>query len=91
MIKGVSKATAIKTRWCCGDTKAEGGGPVLEDAVPGSGSGVVCLIDDDQVWCGGVLESSDERLHRCDLNWCKCRRCASGDDAVGNAGLGELA
>ena len=45
-VEVIAEATAIKACWCCGDTKAEGIRPVLEDAVPGTGGGVVRLIDD---------------------------------------------
>ena len=42
----------------------------------------MCLVDHNQIRLGGVLKATNERLHRCNLHWCVCRRDTCCDDAM---------
>ena len=83
-------AAILADRGCC-DTEAQCLWPMGERLAPCAGSGVVGLVDHDEIGLrGDAVKAPRERLHRCDLYGCICCRAAGSDDAVRHIGQAEL-
>ena len=90
-IKHCTKAAAVTAHRGSGDAKAKSMGPVVEDLRPRAGDGVVRFVNNDEIGLPGLqLEAAGECLHRRDLHRVIRRLEAGGDDAMLDAGPGEL-